>query len=98
MKIEKEIEKFQTFDSSYFFGKSHFEDNRMQNYLVFWQIFKYFKTLANSSKIIGWRPKRLSEESIKTFASDKRLDSGLNCINSYKKQVKLDESFLNERK
>ena len=85
MKIEKEIEKFQTFDSSYFFGKSHFEDNRMQNYLVFWQIFKYFKTLANSSKI---------EESIKTSASDKRLDSGLNYINSYKKQVKLDESFF----
>lgn len=85
MKIEKEIEKFQTFDSSYFFGKSHFEDNRMQNYLVFWQIFKYFKTLANISKI---------EESIKTSASDKRLDSGLNYINSYKKQVKLDESFF----
>ena len=57
----------------------------MQNYLVFWQIFKYFKTLANSSKI---------EESIKTSASDKRLDSGLNYINSYKKQVKLDESFF----
>ena len=57
----------------------------MQNYLVFWQIFKYFKTLANSSKI---------EESIKTSASDKRLDSGLNYIDSYKKQVKLDESFF----
>ena len=37
------MEKLKTIDSSYFIGKSHFEDDVTQNYLVFQSIEKYFK-------------------------------------------------------
>ena len=33
--VENELKKLQTFDSIYFRGKSHFEKNGTQNYLVF---------------------------------------------------------------
>ena len=33
--IENKFKKVQTFDLSYFIGKSHFEENGTQNYLVF---------------------------------------------------------------
>ena len=33
--IETELKKLKTFDSIYFHGKSHFEDDGAQNYLEF---------------------------------------------------------------
>ena len=33
--IENEFKKLKTFDSSYFIGKSHFEEDGTQNYLDF---------------------------------------------------------------
>ena len=33
--VENELNKLETFDSSYFIGKSHFEEDGVQNYLVF---------------------------------------------------------------
>ena len=33
--VETELKKLKTFDSSYFIGKSHFEEDITQNYLVF---------------------------------------------------------------
>ena len=33
--VENELNKLKTFDSEYFIGKSHFEENGVQNYLVF---------------------------------------------------------------
>ena len=33
--FENELKKSKTFDSSYFIGKSHFEEDGTQNYLVF---------------------------------------------------------------
>ena len=33
--VENELNKLKTFDSSYFIGKSHFEEDSTQNYLVF---------------------------------------------------------------
>ena len=41
--IESELKKLKTFDSGYFCGKSHFEDDGTQNYLVFEPIYKYFE-------------------------------------------------------
>ena len=32
--VENKIKKLKTFDSSYFIGKSHFEEDGTQNYLV----------------------------------------------------------------
>ena len=45
---EYELNNLKTFDSSYFIGKSHFEDDGMQNYLVFQPLNKYFKVIANT--------------------------------------------------
>ena len=43
--VENELNKLKTFDSSYFIGKSHFEEDVTQNYLV-------FKPLNKSIKVI----------------------------------------------
>ena len=41
--VENELNQLKTFDSRYFIGKSHFEQNDTQNYLVFQPLNKYFK-------------------------------------------------------
>lgn len=51
VKIKKKIEKLQTFNSNYFPGKGHFEEDGTQNYLVFHPYFHYFKTSTNSDKV-----------------------------------------------
>ena len=43
---ENELKKLKTFDSSYFRGKSHFEEDGAQNYLVFQPMYRYFKSIA----------------------------------------------------
>ena len=48
--VENELKKLKTFDSSYFIGKSHFEDGT-QNYLVFQPINRYFKVIANTDYV-----------------------------------------------
>ena len=40
--VENEFKNLQTFDSIYFRGKSHFEKDCTQNYLVFQPMYKYF--------------------------------------------------------
>ena len=54
-KNKKKVEKLQTFDSNYFLGKSHFEDDKSKNYLVFQPVFKYFKKLTNSDTVTVWK-------------------------------------------
>ena len=46
--VEDELNKLKTFDSSYFIGKSHFEEYDVQNYLVFQPLNKYFKVITNT--------------------------------------------------
>ena len=46
--VANELNNLKTFDSSYFIGKSHFEEDGTQNYLVFQPINKYFKVIANT--------------------------------------------------
>ena len=50
-----------------FFGcKSHFEDDGVQNRLVFQPIHRYFKTVsASNSNILSWKSKGFSGKSIK---------------------------------
>ena len=43
--VEIELNKLKTFDSGYFIGKSHFEEECTQNYLVFQPMNKYFKVI-----------------------------------------------------
>ena len=47
--VENELKKLKTFDSSYFRGKSHFEEDGTQNCLVFQPINKYFKVMTNTN-------------------------------------------------
>ena len=59
--IENDLEKLKTFDLSYFIGKSHFEEDGKQNYLVFQPIIRYFKIIANKKFISSWKSKGLSD-------------------------------------
>ena len=63
--VKNELTKLHTFDSNYFIGKSHFEEDGTQNYLVFQPINKYFKVITNSDYISLWKSKGLPAESIK---------------------------------
>ena len=45
--IENQIKKLKTLDLSYFIGKSHFEEDGTQNYLVFQPIQRYFKRIVS---------------------------------------------------
>ena len=76
------LKKSETFDSIYFRGKSHFEDNGTQNYLVFQTVYRYFKTVsANDSNILSWKSKGLSDESIKPpSTSNKMLNPSVNYV------------------
>ena len=60
----EKIVKYQTFDSSYFHSISHFEDDGMQNYLVFQPFYKYLKKIANNDHIPEWKSKASSHGSI----------------------------------
>ena len=91
-----ELNKLKTFDSSYVTGKSHFEEDGTQNYLVFQPIIKYFKTIANTDYISPWESKRLSAESIKPpTTSDNSLTPRLNYYCN-KVRAKCTGSFLKQ--
>ena len=76
---ENELQRLKTFDSSYW-GKSHFEEDGTQNYLVFQPINRYFKVTDNKKYILSWKPKGLSDETIKPLATS---DNGLSPLIDY---------------
>ena len=41
--VQNELNKLKTSDWSYFRGKSHFEEDSVQKYLIFQPIIRYFK-------------------------------------------------------
>ena len=51
LRVENELKKLKTFDSSSFIGKSHFEEDCTQNNLVFQPTNKYFKVITNAKYI-----------------------------------------------
>ena len=68
--VENEFKKLKTVDSSYFIGKSHFEEDGAQNYLVFQPMYRYFKIITgvgNDSYIYYWKSKGLSDENINSI-------------------------------
>ena len=74
------MNKLKTFDSSYFIGKDHFEEDGMQNYLVFEPINKYFKVITNTDYVSSWKSKGLSAETIKPLTTS---DNSLTPVVSY---------------
>ena len=96
--IENKFKKLKTFDSSYFRGKSHFEEDGTQNYLVFQPINRYFKVMANTQYISSWKSKGLSAGSITPPAtSDNSLAPTLSYYGT-KTRVKFTGSWLKQPK
>ena len=89
--------KLKTFDSSYFTGKSHFEEDGTENYLVFQLLNKYFK-IINKKYISSWQSKGLSDETIKPPAtSDNSLTPLIDYLGN-KIRLKLNGSILRQPK
>ena len=96
--VKNELNKLKTFDSSYFIGKSHFEEDGTQNYLVFQPLNKYFKVITNTDYVSSWKSKGLSTESIKPpTTSDNSLGPELNYYGT-KTRLKIIESCLKQSK
>ena len=76
--VENELKKLKTFDLSYFIGKSYFEEDGTQNYLVYQPLNKYFKIITNKKYISSWQSKGQSDGTIKPPAtSDYKLNPQL---------------------
>ena len=71
--VENELNKLKTFDYSYFIGKSHFEEDGTQNYLVFQTVSRYFKIIANTKFISLWKSKEPSDEIITPYATSDNI-------------------------
>ena len=96
--VENELNKLKTFDSSYFIGKSHFEEDGTQNYLVFQPINRYFKVIANTDYVSSWKSKGLSAKTIKPpTTSDNSLTPAVSYYGT-KTRVKFTGSCLKQSK
>ena len=99
--VENELNQLKTFDSSYFIGKRHFEDDGTQNYLVFQLMYSYFKAFSITQYVeyvSEWKSKGLSNECIKAISTS---DNSLNPTLSYydtRIRVKLTRGCLKQPK
>ena len=83
MLVENELNKLKTFNSSYFIGKSHFEEDGTQSYLVFQPMYRYFKVFSITQYleyVSEWKSRGLSNESIKAISTS---NNSLNPTLSY---------------
>ena len=69
IELENNIKQLQTFDSGYFRGKNYFDEDGIQNYLVFLSISRYFRLIANKKHISSWKSKGLFDETITPYAT-----------------------------
>ena len=63
--VENELKKLQKCDAGYFRGKSHFEEDGTQNYLVFQSIYRYFRRIIgvdSDNYIYFWKSIGSSDE------------------------------------
>ena len=100
--IENELKKLPAFDSIYFKrGKSCFEEEGAQNYLIFQPMYRYFKKISgvgNGEYIHFWKPKCLFDESINSITlSNYSITPELSCYSS-KIRVKFNGSCLKQDK
>ena len=94
---ENELKKLKTFDLDYFIGKSHFEEDGNQNYVVFQPIVRYFKVISSTDYISSWKSKGLSAETIKPL-SDNSLAPALNYYDDLKVRITFTGSCLKQPK
>ena len=99
--VENELKKLKTFDSSYFKGKSHFEEDGTQNYLVFQPMQKFFKRIAGvgcGNYIYFWKSTGLSDEKINSnTASNHSITPELSYYGT-KARAKFSGSCLKQNK
>ena len=89
MVVENEFKKH----LSYFRGKSHFEEDGTQNFLVFQPIERYFKIINNvdnKNYVYYWKSKGLSDEKINSV---KTTDNGLTPYLDYYDIAKIRVKF-----
>ena len=80
----------------YFIGKSHFEKDGAQDYLVFQPIKRHFKIIAISKYISSWKSKGLSDKTITPYAiSDNSLTPLIDCYGS-KVRIKFNKDCLKQ--
>ena len=98
--VENELKKLKNFSSIYFRGKSHFEEDGTQNYLVFQPIQRYFKRIAgvgNGNYIYYWKSKGLSDERINSIkTSIYGISPYISCYDTNKIRVKFDGVSLRQ--
>ena len=96
---QDKIIKIQTFDLSCFRGKSHFECDDIQNYIVFQPAHRYFSKIGNNDGISAWKSKGLlSDEIIKPpITSNISISPALNYIGAKIKE-KFNGSCLRQEK
>ena len=86
---------------SYFIGKSHFEEDGTQNYLVFQPIIKYYQinTITNvTNYVLLWKSKGLHAQTIKPpTTSDNSLTPTINYYYGTKERVKFTGSCLKQQ-
>ena len=79
-------------------GKSHFDEDGTQNYLVFQPINRYFKVIVNTDYFWSWKSKGLSAETINpTATSDNSLSPALSFYTA-KTRVKFNGICLKQPK
>ena len=91
--VENELNKLKKIDSGYFIGKSHFDEDGTQNYLVFQSLNKYFKLITNTSSILSWQSKGLFNENIDPPTTS--LSPSINYVGN-KIRVKFNGSYLKQ--
>ena len=98
--VQNELKKLKTFDSICFSGKSHFEEDGPQNYLVFQPIQRYFKIIANvgnDNYVYYWKPRGSSDETINSIkTSDYGITPYLSYYDTNKIRVKFDGGCLKQ--
>ena len=98
--VQNELKKLKTFDSICLRGKSHFEEDGPQNYLVFQPIQRYFKIIANvgnDNYVYYWKTKGSSDETINSIkTSDYGITPYLSYYDTNKIRVKFDGGCLKQ--
>ena len=97
--VKNKLNKLKTFDSSYYSGKSYFEEDGTSNYLIFQPLNKYFKAGYNNLYyVLSWISKGLPNESIKPpTTSDNSLTPILNYYGT-KTKISFDMGCLKQDK
>ena len=101
MLVENQLKKLQKFDAAYFRGKSHFEEDGTQNYLVFQPMYRHFKRISGVSSgnyIYFSKSKGLSDERLDSItASNYKITPELSFYDT-KTRVEFNGSSLKQDK